>query len=261
VGCRPNLLFASLLVPVVLWKYKLWKYLPLIAIPYIVVAIPMCVYNYVRFGSILEFGAKYNMTNLNLAAHSLLNPIGKVINTFVASVLYLFNLNSYSLFFPYVECVPHHYRFFSAIPRFGDKVCGMINFPIVFCLVLFFKSIFNKNQRPKTFYISSAFLAVAAILILINSWLIGTSGRYTIDFAIFMIFPSLFCAYYWCRGNDYTCEYQKRLRQKVTYVLLAFSIFVGLFLFATSVTNDITPSNPVLYHYLRQSLGLFGGVI
>jgi len=124
-------------------------------------------------------------------------------------------------------------------------------------LFFFFKNILTKGERPKAFYISSAFLAIAAVLILINSYLVGHSGRYTIDFAVFIILPSLFCAYYWCNGGG-MCEYQSKIRQKVTYILLTLSVFVGLFLFATTVTNDITPDNPALYHYLRQSLILFG---
>jgi hypothetical protein len=263
VGCRPNLLFASLIVPVILWKYKLWKHIPLVAIPYMAVAIPMCVYNYVRFDSIFDFGTHYNLTNLNLAAHSLLNPIGKVINAFNISLSYLFTLNHYSFFYPYVDCIPQHTRFFWTVVHFYDKGCGMINFPIVFCL--FFRNIFRKEDRSKTFYISATFLAISAVLIFVNSWMIGHSGRYTIDFAVFIILPSLFCAYYWCNGGDGGVAVQPsenriptRVRQKITYVLLVFSIFVGLFLFATSVTNDATPYSYALYYYLRQSLILFG---
>jgi len=264
VGCRPHLLFASLMVPIILWKRNLWKHLPLVAIPYIAVAIPMCIYNYVRFGSILDFGINYNMTNLNLAAYSLLNPIGKVINVFIASLCYLFSTNTYSFYFPYVECLPQ-YKTFWSIPLFHDKGCGMINFPIVFCLFFFFKSVFRKENKSNTFYISAAFLVIAAVLIFVNSWVIGHSGRYTIDFAAFIILPSLFCAYYWCNGGGDNTVVQPsknqipiRVRQKVTYVLLASSIFTGLFLFATSVTNDATPYNFNLYYYLRQSLILLG---
>jgi hypothetical protein len=266
VGCRPHLLFASLTVPVILWKRKLWKYLPLAAIPYMAAAIPMCVYNYARFGSILDFGFHYNMTTLNTGAHSLLNPIGKMINIISASLSYLFTVNRYSLFFPYVESLPQHDRFLWAIPKFHDRGSGMLNFPIVLYLFFFLKSIIIKRYRSKTFYISAVFLAIAAILIVVNSYLVGFSGRYTIDFAFFIILPSIFCAYYRCAGDSgdigdvqaRTDGISVRLRYKATYILLAFSVFAGLFLFATTVTNDITPGNPVLYQYLRQSLILFG---
>jgi hypothetical protein len=266
VGCRPNLLFASLIVPVIIWKHKLWKHLPLAAIPYIMVAIPMCVYNYVRFGSIVDFGFNYNMTNLNTAAWNLLNPIGKLMNTFNASLSYLFSINQYSFFFPYVEIHNQYDKFLWLIIKFYDKGYGMINFPVVFCLFFFFKNIFAKAEKPKTFYISAAFLSIAAVLILVNSYLAGFSGRYAFDFAVFIILSSLFCAYHWNSGDggvqtlENRFQIPIRIRQKITYVLLSLSIFVGLFLFATTVTNEAMPGNPALYHYLRQSL-IFMGVV
>jgi hypothetical protein len=264
VGCRPHLLFASLVVPVILWKHRLWRYLPLAAIPYVAAAVPLCAYNYVRFGSILEFGVNYNLTNLNLTAYGLLNPIGKMINVVGASLSYLFSVNRYSIFFPYVENITHS-NFLWQIAKFHDRGCGMINFPIVLCLFFFFKGIIARQERPKTFYISSAFLAIAAVLIFANSYLVGFSGRYTVDFAMFIILPSLFCAYYWCAGDgDGLQPRENRIpvmfRLKVTYVLLVVSVLVGLFLFTTTVTNDVTPGNPALYHYLHRSLALLGVV-
>lgn len=260
VGCRPNLVFVSLLVPVILWRHRLWKQLPLIIIPYILVAIPMCLYNHARFGSIFDFGVNYNLTTLNVAAHSLLSPSSRIIGTFVASISYLFSLNRYSFFFPYVQCLPQNDLFFSqAIWQFYDKGCGLINFPIVFSLFYFAKNIF-RSVKPKTYYLTLTFLAIGASLMILNSYFIGFSGRYTIDFAIFFILSSLFCAYHWCSDADQTNIYQVRTRQKVTYVLLAFSIFVGLSLFATTITNDATPGSPALYRYLQFSLGVFGTV-
>jgi hypothetical protein len=257
VGCRPNLVLVSLMVPIFLWKRRSWKLLALVAIPYIMVAIPLCYYNYIRFGSIFDFGFKYNMTNLNTAAHSLMDPIGKIVRIFVASICYLFNVNVYSLTFPYVECIPQHNWFKYPVVRFHDKGCGMINFPIVLCLFYFVKSIFARC-KPKTFLISSTFLVIAAIIIFLDSLLVGVSGRYTIDFARFILIPSLFCAYHFC--DERVCDYRATFRLKAVYVLLAFSIFVGLALFATSITNDVTFGDPALYRYLQVSLGLPGTV-
>ncbi|MDR2578299.1 MAG: hypothetical protein LBC70_05755 [Chitinispirillales bacterium] len=258
VGCRPNLALASIIVPVVLWKYRSFKLAALILLPYTLIAIPLCYYNYIRFDSIFEFGAKYNMTNLNVAAQSLLHPFGKVINTFTASATYLLFTGRYTFSFPYVESVPHSgmLQFFSVI--FYDKGIGMINFPIVFCLYFFFKSMFSKI-KPKSFYLSATFLIIAAVIILANSWLIGHSGRYIADFAFFIIFASLFGAYYWYNSETVHVN-QKKNRLKAIYVLLSLTIFVGLMLFAGHISNDPSPSDPVLYRYLQHSLGLIGSV-
>jgi len=257
VGCRPNLAFVSLIVPAILWKHRSLKLAMIILAPYIMVAIPLCFYNYIRFGSILDFGFKYNMTALNTAAHSLLNPVGKFLHVSFSYLSYLFTVNQYTLFFPFVENIPLTDRFAISIPRFYDKGIGIINFPVVFLLAVFFKNL-SARIKPQTFAISSAFLAIAAIMIFLNSYLVGLSARYMIDFAFFMILPSIFCAWHWCGGS--ACNYVRRLRLKISYVLLSVSILVGLFLFAGAVTNDFVPGNLELYRYLQSSLS-FPGII
>jgi hypothetical protein len=257
VGCRPNLVFVSRMVPALLWKRRSWKLLALLAVPYIMVAIPLCYYNYIRFGSILDFGFNYNLTTLNTSALSLMDPIGKVIRTFVSLMSYLFSVNTYSITFPYVDCVPHHTWFKYVVAHFHDKTSGMINFPIIFCLFYFVKSIFAK-RKPDTFLMSSIFLIIAAIIIFLDSFLVGISGRYIIDFAIFILIPSIFCAYHLC--DEQVCDYRKVFRLKAVYVMLIFSILVGLALFATSITNDATFGDPALYRYLQVSLGIPGTV-
>jgi hypothetical protein len=92
----------------------------------------------------------------------------------------------------------------------------------------------------------------------LDSLLVGFSGRYTIDFAIFILLPSRFCAYHLC--DEQVCDYRRIFRLKAVYAMLAFSIFVGLALFATSITNDATFGDPALYRYLQISLGLPGTV-
>ena len=257
VGCRPNLVFVSLMVPALLWKRHSWKLLALVAVPYIMVAIPLCYYNYIRFGSIFDFGFNYNFTTLNTGALSLMDPIGKVIRIFVSSMSYLFSVNTYSITFPYVDCIPQHAWFKYSVTHFHDKTSGMINFPIIFCLFYFVKSIFAK-RKPDTFLMSSIFLIIAAIIIFLDSFLVGISGRYIIDFAIFILIPSIFCAYHLC--DEQVCDYRKVFRLKAVYVMLIFSILVGLALFATSITNDATFGDPALYRYLQVSLGIPGTV-
>jgi len=257
VGCRPNLVVASLIVPVFLWKRRSWNLLALVAVPYIMVAIPLCYYNYIRFGSILDFGVNYNMTTLNIGAHSLMNPVGKAVRTFIASICYLFNVNAYSLTFPYVDNISQSDWFRYPVVRFHDKTCGMINFPIVFCLFYYVKTFLYKH-KPNTFFMSSTFLIIAAILIFLDSLLVGISGRYMIDFAIFILLPSLFCAYHLC--DEPLCDHRRNFRLKAVYAMLAFSILVGLALFATSITNDATFGDPALYRYLQISLGIPGTV-
>jgi hypothetical protein len=252
VGCRPNMIFVSLLVPVILWKRRSWKLLLPVLIPYVLVAIPLCMYNYARFDSIFEFGVKYNMNQINIPALNSLNPIAHVLKTSISFMSYLLAPNVYSLKFPYVTCVQQHIEdgYTLGFLDFAMGCPGMINFPVVLCLFYLFKKHGRENMAA-VFNIVCTFLIIAASIITVNAQMLGYVTRYMLDFATFIILPSLFCAYFWSACPK--SELSEKLRLKVIYVLLAASVFVGLALFATGAMNGV--KDPTWYRYLEYSLG------
>jgi hypothetical protein len=263
VGCRPNMVFASLLVPVVLWKRRSWKLAAFILIPFVMVAIPLCLYNYARFDSIFQFGQKYTLSVGDGAAAHLLNPLGRFHRMFVTFALYLFRVYTYSVHFPYVELVPTDGGLVTTalgFTQYYNGGGGLINFPITFCLIYMFKKFAGKN-RPETFPLLRLFLIIAAIVLALFSIMGTMHGRYLMDCMVFVVLPSLFCAYYWI--NDETaCVRMPNVRLGAVYVLLAVSIFVALCL---SVTwGDVRPmdyGDPILYRYLEYSLGVIERIV
>jgi len=258
-GCRPNMVLVSLLVPVILWQYKSLKLFSFIAIPYIIVAIPLCYYNYIRFDSIFDFGFRYSFTDINHPSLALLNPIGRIMMTITYSLNYLFLPAKYSLYFPFVECFPRPVNDVTqGIFLFQESCVGIINFPIVFTLFYLFKNIFDKN-RPKVFYLLLTFLIIAILIIIGMSSIVQSSVRYITDFALFFIIPSLFCAYYWT-NNAQKNELLYKTRLKITYILLTVSIFAGLCLFVTGGLSYMEFRDPTLYRYLEYSFGFIRNV-
>jgi len=258
VGCRPNMLFASLLVPVVLWKRRSWKLAAFVLIPFVMVAIPLCVYNYVRFDSIFQFGHKYALGIGDGTAVHLLNPLGKIHRMFVTFVLYLFRVYSYSVHFPFVDLVPTDGGIITSRLGFVQLYnCGggLINFPVVLCLLYMLKK-FTAGNRPETFPLLRVFLIIAAVMIAQFSFMGIMHGRYLMDCMVFVVLPSLFCAYYW--ASDETAFVRTpRARLGVVYILLAASAFVGLCLSVTwGDTSPMNYGNPALYRYLEYSLGI-----
>jgi len=256
-GCRPSMGLASLLVPVVLWRHRTWKLFAFAMFPYVIVAIPLCLYNYVRFGSIFEFGVNYVLTNFNINVFAQQNVLGKMFRTFVSSANYLFCPLKFSLKFPFIELWwGDSQQISQGILWNFQCAMGIINFPIVFSLFYLFK---NKINR-KHLYLLSAFLIIGIAVAVLNSIAQGCAVRYMPDIAVFIIFPSLFCAYYWCQDSEWSGIRRfigHTVRLSVTYVLIAASIFVGLFLF---VVAQSTYSNPTLYRYLEYSLGVIRNV-
>jgi hypothetical protein len=251
-GCRPPMGLASLLVPVVLWKYRTWKLFIFAMLPYVLVAVPLCVYNYIRFESIFEFGANYQLSGFCVRGYGLQNPIGKLIRMFVSSFGFLFRPITISLCFPFVETRPYNVGFFSwGVFCAYERGPAVINFPICFCLVYIFKNIFNKN-KSKRFYLLYSSLIIGLVITFFDSLLIGYLGRYVLDMATFIILPSLFCAYYW--NSDKTSVLPAQMRMKITYALCVISILIGLFLFVNG--TPFIHHNPTLYRYLEYSLGV-----
>jgi hypothetical protein len=263
VGCRPNMVFASLLVPAVLWKRRSWKLAAFILIPFVMVAIPLCLYNYARFDSIFQFGQKYTLSAGDGAAAHLLNPLGRLHRMFVTFALYLFRVYTYSVHFPYVELVPTDGSLVTTalgFTQYYNGGGGLINFPITFCLLYMFKK-FSEKREPETFPLLRIFLIIAAVALALFSFMGTIHGRYLMDCMVFIVIPSLFCAYYW--ANDETAFVKTpRARLVVVYVLLAASIFICLCL--SVKWGDIRPmdyGNPTLYRYLEYSLGIVERII
>jgi len=257
VGCRPNMIFASLLVPVVLWKRRSWKLAAFVLVPFVMIAIPICLYNYVRFESIFQFGHMYAL-GIGDGTAPQLNPLGRIHRMFVTLVFYLFRVYSYSVHFPFVELVPTDGGLITSRLGFTQLYNGgggLINFPIVFCLFYMLKKFSVKNS-PEPFPLLRVFLIIAAIVIAHFSFMGIMHGRYLMDCMFFVILPSLFCAYYW--ASDETAFVRTpRARFGVVYALLAASVFVGL---CVSVRwGDVSPmayGDPALYRYLEYSLGI-----
>jgi hypothetical protein len=234
-----------------------------ILIPFVMVAIPLCVYNYVRFESIFQFGHKYALGIGDGTASHLLNPLAKIHRMFVTFALYLFRVYSYSPHFPFVELVPTDGGLITSRLGFVQLYNGgggLINFPIALCLLYMFKKFSVKNS-PETFPLLRVFLIIAVITIAQFSFMGIFHGRYLMDCMVFIVLPSLFCAYYW--ANDETAFVRTpRARLGVVYVLLAAGIFVGLCL--TVKWGDVSPmdyGNPTLYRYLEYSLGIVERVV
>jgi hypothetical protein len=90
----------------------------------------------------------------------------------------------------------------------------------------------------------------------------GFTGRFLLDFAVFVILPSLFCAYSWCAIPD--SGLPNKNRESAVLALLAASVFTGAFLCVSGTfvieTSAQAAYNPALYRYLEYSLGILRNV-
>jgi hypothetical protein len=274
VGCRPTAVFLSLLTPIFIWhmfrmspagrtnKMKcLGKIALCVGIPYAGVALPLMWYNEARFGSVMDFGAAYQLTFANINALSLVDPVGKFLKVLTGFHAYFFNPLDFSAHFPFVSLKidympPHEYSYDLWLPIYvhNTAVFGMINFPVVWCLVNIrrgYRAIPEHNAILK--YLLMAMIGIGLLQILVLSLKAGVSVRYALDFMWIFTLLALICAYFSYETNAGNNALQ-RFTLKMVYALCCVSIAIEFFL---SLTGQSAYIYQPLFHYLQNVFSIW----
>jgi hypothetical protein len=197
VGCRPNLVLVSALLPVALWgswrlanNRRLWQLIPVVAAPYLVVAACLMYYNHVRFGSVLEFGASYQLTVANISLYTTKSLHG-MIATIAGGVWTNFfpNISNNSVF-PYLGVTAakdlpglHGYLY--------HEIAVAIGFvPIVWCL-LALPCIRKRSSLAKARPLLWTMVLVGIALLVASVVSGGVHGRYQLDFLWLLVLPGV----------------------------------------------------------------------
>lgn len=273
LGCRPQFVLVGLLAIPIFWndivynriffsRKGLWNTI-LFFLPFIFVATLQFAYNYFRFGSVLDFGASYNLTGNDMTSRG-----------FVLSRIPL-GLFSY-VFQPFT--VGPAFPFFSTASMTNNYV-GLTSHEDIYAGLLFTSpvvplSIFLCNTHDKKVRIKSSmrlfvWTAVLTFLILVVD--IEASGiveRYKSDFgwiismgSVSMIIDSLETTAYQAANNDCTClststGYREQLLS-IAAVTTVFATVACIFMSGKAVSLESV--NPKIYSEfmtaVRYSLG------
>jgi hypothetical protein len=265
VGCRPNSLFVSFLVPVLLFEgaRKTWRnkrqfagLCACVAMPYILVAGGLMWYNYIRFGSVFEFGANYQLTGANIKACHLLNPMGKLLKILSGSLSYLFSPFGIRASFPFTYLVELDIRllFKGYIYTSPAPALGILALPLTWPLLCIgkIKKIVDEKRRH-VFCLIAAMITHGIFQMTFISYWFGIAARYELDFFWLFVFPGLICAYF---------MYEKlsvNLRGAALKIISVFVLFSIILIFLITLSsgqdNKIWNSNPDIYYYIQRLFG------
>jgi hypothetical protein len=227
VGCRENYVFFMLLIPVILFEElkKLWndkkQFLVLcasIAVPCVFVLSGLMWYNYIRFGSVLEFGYDYLITFFSMKARHLINPVAKLTKILVGFFCYIMPSFDISASFPFISLNKIDTSMSYKSYLYVTPIFGLIAFPVAWFTFGIGKvrQIIGKQQKP--FYY---FLAIMICLGFLQIFIVVLSdtivNRYTVDFFWLFTLSGLFCAY--LKYID-MAEYKERIIQLKQRVML-----------------------------------------
>lgn len=256
-GCRPHLLLSSFFaIPIfyksvfkdrTLFSKKSIKQTIMFIIPYIIVAIPLMYYNYIRFGSITDFGSNYNITSNDITRRGFVfGRIGLGLYTL------LFQLPNYKAVFPFLIS-----------NSFATNYMGMTVYECIFggvfvtnvLLLLSLVVRWFKEKIPKELYVICIMTIIMTLIITILDVEVGgILTRYILDFKWLLCISTLIIIL--SVLNIKRFDKIKKIFIEICLILIVLSlIYEFTYLFDDKLLHDMINSSTDFYfkwYYLVQ---------
>ncbi len=255
-GCRPQFLLAVFLAIPLLWAVLIpdekrkgaWRErIPAwaaFAIPFVAVAIPVMYYNYIRFESVFDFGAAYNLTSNDMTRRS-----------FVAARIphslwmFFFQPANLSIEFPY---------FLNASGYTGIRIKAIVEptYGGVFNHILLLLNIFLYKFRAqlkekKLFAFSVMCVVIAFIMGIFDAQYAGIVYRYFVDFSYLLCMSALIIALY-----IYEREGEKRKKYLRLFVCVCLIVSVCFTVLPSAKTHwrfNYNNKEPNIYYEMKNA--------
>jgi hypothetical protein len=266
VGCRPNLIFCFIFIPALCWtifrnstiKQKAGM-LICAALPALIVAIPLMMYNYARFGSIMEFGASYQLTGQTMSSAYSLTPSAALVSLLNGVKGYFFNSIDILTRFPFVQSRTVDTQFFGA-KNFDGGIFSVFSLPIMWGLLalpLVLKRLYKRGEDRLLFKIVISALFAAALLFLLNCFL-GIVARYLCDFMWLLLIVDIITINILFYHPETTAPAANMLQPptKIISCVMTVSTLLSAFFAISIMWRD----HQAVYHYLVRAFDLFGGI-
>lgn len=190
LACRPQYVLWCLLAFPIFWKgiveERLFfskrglKNTLLVIMPFIVVAIPVMLYNYVRFDSPFDFGAAYNLTGGDMTSRGII-----LARTVPAAFQYLFQPLTMSASFPYITGADLSVDY-QGVWFYEPYLGGFFTFaPIglaVFTVGIWRKRLAASHDTCNLKLLVGILLAVAVVILFVDFQVASITTRYFNDF-------------------------------------------------------------------------------
>lgn len=248
-GCRPPLVLITLLAIPIFWKpikekklLNMCKVRDLVCffLPVLLVAVCLMYYNYIRFGSVTDFGAMYNLTIQNM-------PKREFIPAMIPMELFtlLFQPPHITGIFPYFQQVPIQTQYTGFL--LGEWGFGGVVATNLILLFAFMPFLFRRIEGNGAAYASSLILSCSTLIILVADTQIGgIVPRYLVDFTWLLFLSTAFLLLGWNQKYQNTGFW--KMGWMLFLVLFVQSmIFNGLTIF-TDVYDKVEEFNPQWFY-------------
>ena len=248
-GCRPQFLLSSFFVFPLFFSYffkegKITKRkveeLIVLLFPYILVAIPLMLYNYFRFESVFDFGANYNLTTNDMTKRGF-----SFDRIFPGLYYYLIDIPNIIPIYPFIEGEIVKTNYLGN--TISEKMYGGYLISNLICLFsLYSFKMKNEFKDKKIYYISILSIIFALIIILVNTQMAGILPRYFIDFSWLFLLSTILVIL------TLSKKFQKNpLFIKIIVILVFISFTYNMFTSLFDATYQLKSFNPSYYETLR----------
>ncbi len=253
VGCRPqSVLICALALPLFLryffkekfiFKKQGVKELVTLAIPFVIIALGIMYYNFIRFGSPFDFGSAYNLTTNDVTRRGF--SIGR---TGLGIFTYLFQTPSFKATFPFIESVNIETNYMGRTIYencFGGLITSLPLLWFGFALPKARKAL----KENKLFALTATFFLIGFALVIADTQAGGLLQRYYSDFGYIFFLAAIFVIYSLCEQG--CLENNVKTLNTLIFISSVLSIFYSISL-AFSVSDvTIDTQNSTLFGTLR----------
>ena len=198
-----------------------------IAIPLGILAIIQMIYNYLRFGSIFEFGARYQLTGFNMN-YCMSFTLGKM---FTGIFEYIFKLPEIRVLnFPFVFINNERELFRANELLYENRLYGLIAIPILW--VLIFKKQILKSDKGLN-KVANIILITSLLSIIANTTFGGVCEVYAVDFKLVLSIISVVILLK-------LVENEKAQNNKLYFILCIITILLMIPISFTTENNFLT---------------------
>ncbi len=247
-GCRPQLVLASAAGLVIFWKvWKKKREVILFFLPYVVVAAAILWYNYMRFGSVLDFGASYNLTIDDMTHRGIsLNRV------FLGLYAYLIQPLSLDVRFPYIRRNTLN-TYYQGVTSIENPYAGIFVANVFLTLNFALWRVKNWFKDTRIFVLTVLFAVTGILLVLVDTQLGGIYMRYTSDFLwVFALGAALTALVIYEHTYD-NANYSRWFRN-IVFVLLFVTVCVQGFAVFTDIDNSMKYGNVDLYYTILHTV-------
>lgn len=258
-GCRPQFLVGSFFIFFIFGECIIKSWRPadeshikttrrtlilrtiLALLPYIVVAVGLMYYNYIRFGSPVDFGANYNLTTNDMTKR------GLNLDRFTDGVwMYLFQPPNIGMKFPYVYSTAFNSDYMGTTIR-ENMFGGAFFTQIITLSLLGIVLVKNKLKEKKLLGFTITSVVFALIVVGADTQMAGILSRYYYDFLWLLLIPAcIVIMQLWESYKD--TEFRRVL---IGFIMV--SLVVGFFMnfFIGFQASNITSYNDYIYNFVR----------